>query len=68
MKSNHEICNALKFDEGGAGGAWIDDEAQVDNGAWIGNEMEDWACRHLMSGEMEDQARWVDGVGRQCGR
>ena len=34
MKSSHshEIRGALEFDEGGAGGAWIDDEAQVGNG------------------------------------
>ena len=38
---NHEICGALEFNEGGAGGASIDDEAWVGNRAWIGDEMED---------------------------
>ena len=57
----------LEFDEGSAGGAWIDDEAWVDNGAWIGGEMEDYACRRWVSGEMEDWARWVDGMGWRRG-
>ena len=47
----HEIHGALKFDEGGVDGAWIDDEAQVSNGAWIGGEMEDQACRRWVSDE-----------------
>ena len=70
MKSshNHEIRGTLEFDEGGASGAWINNEAQVSNGAWIGSEMEDQACRHWVSGEMEDWARWVSGVGQRRGR
>ena len=52
MKSNHEIRSALKFDEDSVGGAWIDDEALVGNGVWIGGEMEDWA-------------RWVGGMGQR---
>ena len=66
-KSNHEIRSALEFDEGDAGGAWIDDEAQVGNGAWIGSEMEDQACQRWVSREMEDWARWVGGMGWQHG-
>ena len=54
MKSNHEICGALEFDEGDASGAWIEDEAQVGNGAQIGSEM-------------EDQTKWVDDMGQRCG-
>ena len=70
MKSSHshEIRDTLEFDEGDASGAWINDEAQVSNGAWISGEMEDQACRHWLSGEMEDWARWVSGVGQRRGR
>ena len=67
-RETHEIHGALEFDEGGAGGAWINDKAQVGNGAWISGEMEDQACRRWVSDEMEDWARWVGGVGRQLGR
>ena len=42
---------AFEFDEGNAGGAWIDDEAQVGNGDWIDGKMEDWA-------------RWINGMGQ----
>ena len=48
------VEGALEFDEGGASGAWIDDEAQVGNGDWISGEMENWA-------------RWIGSVGQRRG-